>query len=200
MRRGWRWSSPASGISGIERKLGTQVKFVRKSPLILTAIVILLLDQASKLVVLLGLGLDRIEAYDVLPPFLVFRMAWNRGVNFGFLADDSALVRWGLILLALAISVWVWIWVRRQGHGIWAQVSAGLLIGGAMGNVIDRLSYGAVADFLNMSCCGIENPFSFNIADVGVFLGAVGLVLTSGGKSGTGKNGPARPAVRRNSP
>ena len=176
------------------------MKFFRQAPLIITAIVVLLLDQASKLFVLLGLGLDRIEAFDLLPPFLVFRMAWNRGVNFGFLADGSPLVRWGLIALAVGISAWGWIWVRRENHGLLAQVSAGLLIGGAMGNVIDRLSYGAVADFLNMSCCGIENPFSFNIADVGVFLGAVGLVASTSGNRGTGENGPGKGVGRRNSP
>ena len=176
------------------------MEFFRKSPLVITAIAVLLLDQASKLLVLLGLGLDRIEAYDVLPPFLVFRMAWNRGVNFGMFSDDSVLLRWALIALAVGISAWVWIWVRREKLGTWAQVSAGLLIGGAMGNVIDRLSYGAVADFLNMSCCGIENPFSFNIADVGVFLGAIGLVLTSSGKSGSGKTPPGRAKAPRNSP
>jgi signal peptidase II len=179
--------------------------FFRKSPLIATAILVLLLDQASKLGVLFGLGLARIGEYDLLPPFLVFRMAWNRGVNFGLLSGDSDWMRWVLIALAVAISAWVWLWVRREKLGLWAQVSAGLLIGGAMGNVIDRLSYGAVADFLNMSCCGYENPFSFNIADVGVFLGAVGLILTSGDrrggeKRGAGKNGPRGGAARRNSP
>lgn len=58
-----------------------------------------------------------------------------------------------------------------------------------MGNVIDRVAYGAVADFLNMSCCGIENPFSFNVADVAIFLGAIGLVLLTGGD---GKAKPSR--------
>ena len=57
---------------------------------------------------------------------------------------------------------------------------AGLLIGGALGNVVDRVLYGAVADFLNMSCCGIENPFAFNVADVAIFAGAIGLVLFTG--------------------
>ena len=57
------------------------------------------------------------------------------------------------------------------------QISAGLVIGGAIGNVIDRLVYGAVADFLNMSCCGFENPYSFNVADISIFVGALGLIL-----------------------
>ena len=58
-----------------------------------------------------------------------------------------------------------------------AAIFIGLVIGGALGNVFDRLYHGAVVDFLNMSCCGINNPFSFNIADVWVFAGAFGLIF-----------------------
>ena len=61
--------------------------------------------------------------------------------------------------------------------GILARIAAGLLIGGALGNVIDRLAYGAVADFLNMSLPGWDNPYSFNVADIAIFAGAIGLVL-----------------------
>ena len=78
---------------------------------------------------------------------------------------------------SLAISAWVFLWVRREPGNRMAQISAGILIGGALGNVIDRLIYGAVADFLNMSCCGIANPYAFNIADVAIFAGAIALVL-----------------------
>jgi len=56
------------------------------------------------------------------------------------------------------------------------------LVGGALGNVIDRLIYGAVADFINMSCCGINNPYAFNIADIAVFIGAFGMVIFSNDK------------------
>jgi signal peptidase II len=52
-----------------------------------------------------------------------------------------------------------------------------MLIGGALGNVVDRIAYGFVVDFLNMSCCGIDNPFVFNIADIFIFAGAIGLIL-----------------------
>jgi signal peptidase II len=116
----------------------------------------------------------------VLPPWLVFRMAWNRGINFGLFAHSADLVRWLLIGLALVISVWIWFWVRRQPHRPVVLWSAGLLIGGAIGNVIDRIRYGAVADFLNMSVPGIDNPYSFNLADVAIFAGALGLVLFTG--------------------
>lgn len=144
------------------------------------AALVLLADQASKTAVVHGLHLDTRQAIDVLPPYLNFRMAWNRGVNFGLFANDADVMRWVLIALALAISVWVWIWVRREAQTAPVQISAGLLIGGALGNVIDRVIYGAVADFLNMSCCGFRNPFSFNVADVAIFVGAFGLVLFSG--------------------
>ncbi len=61
------------------------------------------------------------------------------------------------------------------------------------------LAYGAVADFLNMSCCGIENPYAFNVADIAIFAGAIGLVLFTGGKDKATKAKPARkaPAQKR---
>lgn len=138
------------------------------------------LDQLSKYAVVHLLELDRIRAYDVWPPFLNFRMAWNQGINFGLFSGSDDLTRWLLILVSLVISAWVWIWARREAHRPLVQISTGLLIGGALGNVIDRLIYGAVADFLNMSCCGFNNPFSFNVADITIFAGAIGLVLFSG--------------------
>jgi len=137
-----------------------------------------MLDQASKYLVVHWLNLRERGEIDVLSPFLNFRMAWNRGVNFGMFDTN----RWVLIALALAICIWVLIWISREKHGRLAQISAGLLIGGALGNVMDRVLYGAVADFLNMSCCSIENPYSFNIADIAVFAGAFGLIFFAGEK------------------
>lgn len=154
----------------------------------LVALSVVVLDQITKLAVVFGLDLANRVEMDVLPPYLVFRMAWNYGMNFGLLAQGSDLGRAVLIGVAVVISAWVWVWVRRENSGWRAEVAAGLLIGGAAGNVIDRLAYGAVADFLNMSCCGIDNPFAFNVADVGIFFGAVGLVLFTnfaGGKTPT---------------
>ncbi len=160
----------------------------------LVALATLALDQASKLAVVFGLDLFNRGEIEVVQPYLMFRMAWNQGMNFGLFAGETEVVRWALIAVAVAISGWVWLWVRRERLGVWGQVAAGLLIGGAAGNVIDRLAYGAVADFLNMSCCGIENPYSFNLADVGVFLGVIGLVLigNSAGGSAAPKAKPRR--------
>ncbi|KPU84978.1 lipoprotein signal peptidase [Marinosulfonomonas sp. PRT-SC04] len=141
-----------------------------------------MLDQASKYLVVHWLNLRERGEIDVLSPLLNFRMAWNKGVNFGLLSNSADLGRWLLIGLALAICVWVFLWIKRENHSRLAQVSAGLLIGGALGNVMDRVLYGAVADFINMSCCGIENPYSFNIADIAVFVGAFGLIFFAGEK------------------
>lgn len=142
--------------------------------------VILVADQASKWAVVTIMGLQQRLFIPVFDPYLNFAMAWNTGINFGLFSSGSWAARAVLIAMALAICAWVWVWVRRDGARKWMQVSAGLLIGGALGNVIDRLRWGAVADFINMSCCGLQNPYSFNIADVAVFAGAFGLILFSG--------------------
>jgi signal peptidase II len=166
--------------------------------LALSAALTFALDQATKLGVLFGLNLPERGEIDIFPPYLVFRMAWNRGINFGLLGGEAGLTRWILIAVALAISAWVITWVRKEPQNRLAQLSAGLLVGGAIGNVVDRLAYGAVADFLNMSCCGIENPYAFNVADVAIFAGAMGLVIfagrpAQGGGGSKGRTGkPAR--------
>ncbi len=156
----------------------------------ITAVATFVLDQLSKLAVVQGLDLLNRGEIDVLPPFLTFRMAWNQGINFGLLSHGSDLARWGLVAVSLVISAWVVWWMRRE-RGNWkAELAGGLLVGGALGNIIDRIAYGAVADFLNMSCCGIENPYAFNVADIAIFAGALGLVLFAGGQAKGGK--PAR--------
>lgn len=167
----------------------------------ITALLTFGIDQLSKLAVVQGLDLINRAEIDVLPPYVNFRMAWNYGVNFGLLSNGSDLGRWGLIVLAAAISAWVIWWMRRE-RGNWkAELCGGLLVGGALGNVVDRIAYGAVADFLNMSCCGIENPFAFNVADITIFAGALGLVVfakggTNGSGNGSAKGGKPRARAR----
>ncbi len=138
----------------------------------------LMLDQGSKYYVLHVLDLLGARVIGVAPPVLQFRLAWNRGVNFGLFSNDYEVMRWVLVSLAVVISVWIFRWARHLPVPS-GQFLAGLVIGGALGNVVDRLAYGAVADFLNMSCCGLKNPYAFNFADVSIFVGAFGLVLFS---------------------
>lgn len=156
--------------------------------LVWTGLLVFALDQLSKLLVLLTVfpftpadlffvdgPLPSARSVVVIPGILELHMAWNRGINFGIGAGFDA--RWLLIGVAVAISAAVLIWLWRSGGSRWHFIAGGLLVGGALGNVVDRVIYGAVADFLNVSCCGIDNPFAFNIADVAIFLGAVGLAL-----------------------
>ena len=145
------------------------------APTIRTAFVVVFLDQISKLFVVEFLNLKVRQTILVVDPYLNFRMAWNEGVNFGLASGPE--MRWYLIGLAVLICAWIVWWINRDRPGPWVQFSAGLVIGGAIGNIIDRVVYGAVADFLNMSCCGIENPWSFNVADISIFIGALGLIF-----------------------
>ncbi len=143
----------------------------------ISALIALLLDQVSKYAVVHGMELARVRAIDVLPPLLNFRYGENRGINFGLMDGDGELGRWILVVLALLICGAVLWWLRGAQQRPIVFVSAGLLVGGALGNVVDRLIYGYVLDFLNMSCCGISNPFVFNVGDIFIFAGAIGLVI-----------------------
>lgn len=145
------------------------------------AILSLLADQASKYLVIHWMGLDQRLRIDVLPPVLNFRYGENTGINFGLFGGGDDAARWILIGLSLAICLALVVWICRGGRRHWMMpLSAGLVIGGALGNVADRLLYGYVLDFLNMSCCGIRNPFVFNVADIFIFAGAAGLILFEG--------------------
>ena len=143
----------------------------------ISALIALLLDQASKYAVVHGMELARVRAIDVMPPLLNFRYGENRGINFGLMDGDGDLGRWVLVVLALLICCAVLWWLRGAAQRPIVFISAGLLVGGALGNVVDRLIYGYVLDFLNMSCCGISNPFVFNVGDIFIFAGAIGLVF-----------------------
>lgn len=137
----------------------------------------ILADQISKYLVVHSMGLARVQSIEILPPLLTFRYGENRGINFGLLDGSSDAQRWLLIGFSVLVVAAVLIWTIRSQASVFMRISAGLLIGGAIGNVTDRLIYGYVLDFLNMSCCGIDNPFVFNVADVFIFLGAAGLVF-----------------------
>ncbi len=141
------------------------------------------IDQLSKYLVVHVLRVaDRPGGIDVLPPLLTFRYGENRGINFGLFQGNTDAARWVLLGISLIISIGVFIWLWRVAASSRLLVFGGLLIGGALGNVVDRVLYGYVLDFLNMSCCGIDNPFVFNLADVFIFAGALGLVLFEGKK------------------
>lgn len=136
-----------------------------------------LTDQLSKVWVMYGLDMRVGDELLILPPLLVFKFGWNPGINFGLFGDSPDAARWILIALALGISGFLIWWAARSLTRPVTFAAAGLIVGGALANALDRVLYGAVADFLNMSCCGINNPFIFNIADIWIFAGAFALII-----------------------
>lgn len=133
---------------------------------------ILAVDQASKFWVLNVLQLETVGKLEVLP-FFRLTMVWNRGVSFGLLAADSEIGRWGLVILSGAISVVFAVWLLKVAR--WSTVLAlGMVIGGAIGNMIDRIRFGAVADFFDF---GRIFPWVFNVADSAITIGAILVVI-----------------------
>lgn len=140
------------------------------------ATVVFFLDRISKWIVVEYMDLPRRMYIEVYPPYLNFMMAWNEGINFGLFGTSSDFMRYFLIALAVTIVIGLVYWVRNK-TGWLVPLCVGAIIGGALGNVLDRVVYGAVADFLNMSCCGRANPYAFNVADIAIFAGAFGLIV-----------------------
>jgi signal peptidase II len=131
----------------------------------------LVLDQITKWWIV-GKVMDPPRAIEVAP-FFNLVMVWNRGITFG-LFGDAHWGRWAFAALALAIVVVLITWLIRAGRR-WVAAALGLIIGGAIGNVIDRVRWGAVADFLDFHVAGWHWP-AFNVADSAIVVG-VGLLL-----------------------
>ena len=137
------------------------------------ALAAFLTDQATKAAALAAAP-DLAQGVEVLP-FFNLVLAHNRGVTFGLLATDDPAGRWLLILLTGAVTAGLLVWlVRVQGR---IQAAAlGLIIGGALGNLVDRLRHGAVTDFLDFHVQGYHWP-AFNLADSAIVLGVALLLI-----------------------
>ena len=138
--------------------------------------VFLLLDQLSKWFVVFYFDLQQKLFLNLNNQFINFYMAWNKGINFGLFEGDSVFQAYGLTAISIVISIVFLVWLRNASS-FFIRILAALVIGGALGNAIDRLLYGAVADFINITCCGFRNPYSFNLADVFIFFGLIGLLV-----------------------
>ena len=152
------------------------IQYKNKSPLIsgiIIAIMICLIDQLSKLF-LLELMVNARAPIEITSFFRLV-MVFNRGVSFGMFADYH--LPWLFITLSVVISAVLFGWLLKAGNHLEAA-AIGLIIGGAFGNVIDRLRFGAVADFFDFHLAGYHWP-AFNIADSAIFIGVVVLVVKS---------------------
>jgi signal peptidase II len=134
-------------------------------------------DQASKLWLLFGVPLLPGQAIP-FTPFVDLVFTWNRGISFSMFQMDSAAGRWGLTLFMLVASAGlaVWLWRTRD---LAAALGLGLIVGGALGNAIDRIAYGAVFDFIRLDLKVFLWPAIFNIADAAIVVGVVLLLYDS---------------------
>ena len=152
----------------------------RVRPGILAALVTLALDQASKLWLLLGFDLASRGAVKVTP-FLDLVLAWNVGISFGWFQNDGQFAQIVLMLIKAVAVIVLAIWMAWSRTLI-ATVALGLIIGGAIGNAIDRFAYGAVVDFalFHVDIAGKTfNWYVFNLADVAIVAGVAALLYDS---------------------
>jgi signal peptidase II len=140
------------------------------------AVATLVCDQLHKawMIAILD-GSDRPKI--TITPFFDLVLVWNRGISYGLFKQNSDAGRWVLIGFAVAAVIALTFWLAQLQTRL-AAASVGLIIGGALGNAIDRVHYGAVADFFSFHVAGF-NWYVFNLADVAIVAGVVGLLYDS---------------------
>lgn len=140
------------------------------------AVLVIVADQLSKHWILFVYDLPARFSVPIAGPFSL-TMVWNRGVSFGLFRADADLIRWLLAAFSIIVAIVLAVWARKAERPFMA-VGLGLVIGGALGNVIDRIRFGAVADFLDFQRLGFF-PWVFNVADSAITVGVVFLLLDS---------------------
>jgi signal peptidase II len=141
----------------------------------LVAVTTIVLDQISKYWILNVFRLPAKGSVLVGGPFSL-SMVWNRGVSFGLLRAEVDLARWALVGFSLIVAAFLAVWARKIERPLLA-LSVGLIMGGAVGNAIDRARFGAVADFLDFKA--LYFPWVFNVADSAITVGVILLLLDS---------------------
>ena len=134
--------------------------------------IIIILDQISKWIVLATL---RPGDSIYVAPFFNWVLTFNAGAAFSFLSDAGGWQRWFFTVLALGVSVWIVSMLRQHTGEFRLSLALTLILGGALGNVIDRIRFGAVVDFVQWHAAGYYWP-AFNVADSAITIGAVLMV------------------------
>jgi len=137
------------------------------------AVVVFMLDQLHKWWMLGPFDIAAQQPIRIAP-FFDLVLAWNRGISYGWFAQESEAGRWGLIGLSILVTIGLWLWLAQARRPI-AAAALGLVIGGALANTMDRIVHGAVADFFLLHGFGFS-WYVFNIADMAIVAG-VGLLL-----------------------
>jgi signal peptidase II len=147
---------------------------------VIAAILVLALDQASKYWLLFVFDISHRGAVR-LTPFFDLVLAWNVGISFGWFQDDGTAAQIGLMAVKAVAVIVLAIWMARS-RTLLATLALGLIIGGAIGNAIDRFTYGAVVDFALFHVQIGGKPFNwyvFNLADVAIVAGVAALLYDS---------------------
>ena len=147
---------------------------------VIVALIVCAIDQAVKLWLLFGFDLANRGIVRVTP-FLDFVLTWNTGISYGLFPQEGDFGRYVLLALKLAAVVVLWVWLARAELRLTA-LALGLIIGGALGNGIDRLAYGAVVDFALFHITTPSFKFTwyvFNLADAAIVAGVIGLLYES---------------------
>ena len=142
---------------------------------IVAAVVIFIADQLSKWIVINPLQLQWVRQIYLLP---IFNLTWteNRGISLGLFTAEGELGRWLLVAMTAAIAGGIAWWITHE-HEKWDQVALGMVLGGALGNILDRVRFGYVVDFADLHF-GEWRPFLvFNVADAAISIGVVILLL-----------------------
>jgi len=141
---------------------------------IVLALIVLILDQASKNFVVNGFNVDQWQG-GPLAPFLDYALRFNRGISFSLLTQDSFTGVSLLTAFSILVSAFLLAWLWRQKSRL-TGAGIGLIIGGALGNAVDRVIHGAVVDFLDLHILN-QHLFVFNVADAGISVGVAILVV-----------------------
>lgn len=138
-------------------------------------LLVLVIDQASK--TYFDSSLQMYQRIVVIPDFFSWTLAYNSGAAFSFLADSSGWQRWLFALIAVVVSTVLLVWLKRLGRNeTWLAIALALILGGALGNLYDRIAYGHVIDFILVHWEHRLFP-AFNVADSAICVGAVMLAL-----------------------
>lgn len=146
------------------------------------ALAIIVFDQLTKMMVLNAIGIEPVSAIrdgtaisQVWPPVLNFTYVLNTGVSFGLFGGGAG--RWVLSVFSIIVAMGLAVWALRANR-LLLVAAIGMIMGGAVGNVIDRIRFGGVVDFIDFSGTGLF-PWIFNIADSGITVGVMLLILDS---------------------
>jgi len=144
----------------------------------LVALVVFVLDQLMKWLVTHPLGINEIGDQLVLLPFFNFTYTQNEGISLGLLNATNPVGRWMLVALTSVIAIGVAVWMGREKNRL-DQIALGMVLGGALGNILDRVRFGYVVDFADLHIGDFRPFLVFNVGDAAISIAVVILLLLS---------------------